>query len=308
MRKYFIALLFVSFIHDSKGQGCSDAGICTIGDFYKQSGAIAIPSMKKARHELDLSFTYGTHGVNERFFQPQFNYRYNWKRKMFFEFKVPLSIAKDKSSQISNAGIGDVIATFNNVVKLHGLKSLQYSAGFRISLTNADESEKDSVYSYPMFLQPGLGSTDFLLAGNLTLANYLSVGAGLQIPFFNYNSNLIRIPVQFGQTITAEQFYRRPDAILKVTGHHQFKDVKINAGLLGIFHLEEDYYRKSSIGRYTLNGSKGTTINWNMELMYKASEKWMVSLLYAEPLKTRAVIPDGLARSRIATVKLGHSF
>jgi|GEM_PF-5989684 len=286
-------------------QGCSDAGVCTIGDFYAQRIAAAKKAIPK--NELDILFTYGTHGRYERFYQPQLNYRRIRKNGSFIEIRLPLSIARNTALDASSSGIGDMTATYNNKFNLNKNHSVKYSLGLRISLSSANKKDSKSDYSYPMSLQTGLGTTDLLAAASYDINKYISVGTGVQVPFLQYNKNVIPVDLFSMPIVTANDYHRQPDALLKLTGHYQWKKLKLNGGALAIFHLGNDYYNLGS-SRYILRGSNGTTLNWNIEPSYAISKKCTISIPYAEPFKTRSNIPDGLARSRILSPKVTWGF
>ena len=295
----FPALLLIAS-YSSYAQGCSDAGICTIGNFNTLHGENT-SSMNKYRNEIDISYTYATHLANERFSQPQLNYRYIKKNSAFYELRIPFNIATRKTPSISTYGLGDMIATYNNHFPNKNHIELNYSLGLRVSFSDASTSDSKSLFSYPMFLQSGLGTTDIIAALNYDPYKYLSIGTGIQYPIIQYNTNIINL-TNGTDMITGTGFRRKPDALFKLTAHYPAGKVLFNLGALSIFHLHDDYYNTSS-GKYYLRGSKGITLNWNAEINYSITERSGVSLLYAEPLKTRPNIPDGLARSKVINIK-----
>jgi hypothetical protein len=298
----FVLVLSLN-VHTVMAQGCSDAGVCTIGDRYNHP-----PNYARAvnyKHELDISFTYATHGRNERFYQPQFNYRYKQNSQSFIELRIPLNIANANS--ITVTGIGDLTATWNSQFRITKKNSIKYAVGLRASLTSADKHKADSAYSYGMELQNGLGTTDLLAALCYDLGKYISFGTGVQMPLMQYNKNRLQLdPNSFPYTI--ENYRRKPDALLKITGHYAWDKLKLNTGLLAIFHLGNDHYTNPMWGKYVLEGSKGTTLNWTADINYAFTKQWMFGLLYARPFQTRKNIPDGLARTMIINAKLTYSF
>lgn len=305
MKIILCSLALSLFANGIMAQGCSDAGVCTIGDFYAQR--IADAKKKALKNEIDLSFTYGTHGKFENFYQPQLNYRHIKKNGSFFEIRLPFSISRNTALAATNSGIGDITTTYNNKFSLSKDHPIKYSLGLRISLSNADKSDGKSAYSYPMALQNGLGTTDLLAAASYDIGKYFSIGTGVQVPVFQYNKNVAVFYPAGAAPIIGEGYRRNPDALLKLTGHYQLKQLKINGGVLGIFHVANDHYNTAA-GKYLLLNSQGTTLNWTIDLSYPISKQWMLGLLYAEPLKTRTNIPDGLARSRIVSPKITYSF
>ena len=306
MKIFFCATLLLLSVHSLQAQGCSDAGFCTAGDFNSQHKSSA--SGISYKNELDITFNYASHGKNERFYQPQLNYRFIKKNRAFFEFRLPLSTAKNTSSGVSTTGIGDILATYNHRFSVSKKNKIDYSVGFRVSLSDASKKAGNATASYPMYLQTGLGTTDFIAVANYDIIKYISIGAGLQLPLFQYNNNKAIFSNSTGTGfITGEGYRRKPDALLKLTGHYQLGKLKINGTVLNIFHLADDYYNTSN-GKYSLTQSKGSTINLALDLSYAAGKKITLGILYASPYKTRKNIPDGLARSVVISPKLTIAF
>ncbi|MEP6676365.1 MAG: hypothetical protein ABJA78_14470 [Ferruginibacter sp.] len=295
-----ITLLLLIFSGSAAAQGCSDAGFCSLSAFHSSQ-----PAKKQTKNELLLSYTYSTHLKNERFYQPQLNYKRFTKNESFFEFRLPFNTAKDKFNNISNSGIGDLTTTFNGRFKIKN-KVVDYSAGLRISLSDASDEMKNSAVSLPMFLQSGLGTTDLLAIVNYHVSKYFGIGTGLQAPLFQYNRNQIILSGN-QMIISAEGFRRKPDALLKLTGNYNFWKLQFTGALLGIYHLGNDHYN-SMQGKYILAGSEGTTLNFSIETSYEIGKNCRLSFLFAEPFKTRSNIPDGLARSKVFNPKLSFNF
>src|SRR5438067_13706276 len=103
--------LFTLTPQHTEAQGCSDAGFCTVGHINNHEPQLVKQSMHK--HEVDITYIYGTHGKDQRFYQPQINYRLI-KKSGYFEIRLPLNIAKNISTGISTTGIGDAITTYNS--------------------------------------------------------------------------------------------------------------------------------------------------------------------------------------------------
>lgn len=304
--KYILFAAFIIMIgNTARCQGCSDAGICTAGNFYANH-TLVLPKQKN-KSEIDLAFNYGTHQKDERFYQLQVNYRFIKSNGSFFEFRLPFNIAKNRSSGISVKGIGDIVATYNNKFSIAKIKHIDYSLGLRISFSNADRTDGKNMYSYPMTLQAGLGTTDLIAAASYDICPYLSIGTGIQLPLLQYNKNNIPLYTLGATVINGDGYKRKPDALLKLTGHYITGKLKLNGGLLSIFHLADDYYN-TLYGKYDLMNSKGSTINWTIDASYPFAKKYIINLIYAEPIKTRSNIPDGLARSRIFNTKITWAF
>ena len=296
-----VFVLTYCFMKVSMAQGCSDAGFCTLSGFHGNAEL-----EKQFKNELTVSYTYSTHLKNERFYQPQLNYKFIRSNGNSFELRLPYNMAKDKSTGNSNGGIGDLTATYNGRFTINNT-AVNYSGGLRISFSDAAKA-KNAVVSLPMFLQNGLGTTDLLAIVNYNVSKYFAIGTGIQAPLLQYNKNKIVLYEIPGTIIIGEEFRRKPDALLKLTGNYNISKLKLMGSLLGIFHLGNDYYNTTTQGKFILNGSSGITLNYSLEAAYPLSKRCRLSMLYAEPFKTRSNIPDGLARSRIFNPKVSFSF
>jgi len=308
MRSIFCSVVLLFTVTLVNAQGCSDAGFCTAGNFnamHYDSGDIKIKERKK---EIDVSINYGTHLPYENFYQLQLNYRRIKNNAAYFELRLPLNIALNTNTNISNSGIGDIMITYNDGLFKKRPGRFSYASGLRISFTDASKKAANSNFSLPMSLQNGLGTTDIIAVLNYDIIKYLSFTSGIQYPVLQYNKHKTSFTDPGNTTIVvAENYRRKPDALLKATGHHQVGQFKINAGILAIFHLANDHYNIAA-GKYILQNSKGTTLNWTADINYLAGKNLIVTVLYAEPFKTRTNIPDGLARSSVLSGKLSLAF
>ncbi len=303
--KYLITLVLTNFFAIyTNAQGCSDAGVCTIGDFHNRNSTVT----KKGYHknELDLVYTVSSHGKNEKFYQPQINYRNFRSSRTYIEARLPINSATDKAINKSITGLGDAIVSWNSFFKAGKKNNIKYTLGLRISLTDAAAKNATATTSYPMTLQTGLGSTDLLAAISYDVVKYLTISGGIQTPIINYNKNSILINTGTG-FVTGKEYHRKSDALVKLTGKFSSHKFKANASLINIFHLADDYYKTTS-SKYTLTGSKGLTVDAALELLYGISPKTKIGVTFAQPLKTRKVIPDGLARSQVIIPKITFAF
>ncbi len=299
-----VSVLFFSM--QLQAQGSSDPGVGTIGNF----NAPRHDSSFTKKNEVDLMFTYGTYKTNEKYYIPQINYRLFNKKGSFLELRLPVNSAKDASLGKTVTGMGDVTATYNSRLKIKNVK-IGYSFGVRVSTSNANEDNGITSASYPMNLQPSLGSTDFLIAANYDFCKFLSVAAGAQIPIIQNNKNEFPLYLDGVYNTDLQGFRRQPDAMLKLTGHYAIGKFKANLGVTSIFHLANDYYDHSviSANNYKLSGSSGTTVNGVLELNYMVSKTFGVGFTYAENIASRSNnTTDGLERTRIFSPKVTFGF
>src|ERR1700709_1825240 len=156
-----LAALLPFFGYQLYAQTGGDPGVGTIGNFDSPRH----DSASHYKNEADILYTYGTSAGGLRYSTPQINYRAFGKKGSFFEFRVPVNSSKNTSTDQSNTGLGDIMATYNNSFRINKTR-LKYSFGLRVSVSDANKGEGITSNSYPMDLQYSLGSTDFLIAAS----------------------------------------------------------------------------------------------------------------------------------------------
>lgn len=286
----FILAGMVSF-HAAPGQGCSDAGFCTSGALEAPADTVTTPQM------LTLLLPVGMGEDDVVVFTPALQYDYTFNSTWSVQAKFTLNYA---SGTLANAfGPGDLYVTGLYSFKHTSPGQWKLSLGTKLPLQDGNLKHKDQ--PLPMVYQSSLGTTDVILGVSWSNPTWF-FSAGWQQPVSGSNGNQF-LPSQW-DTPSAEaylptrDFDRKGDVLLRITYQLTLrKNLSLQPGLLGIYHLGEDtYYDPATNRRTALAGSKGSTVNATVAVHWK-TRKLTVGLTGGTPLATRDARPDGLTRS-----------
>lgn len=365
MRRIFF-LIFILLFHFGKtstyAQGCSDAGVCTIGSLslvqfklellpfdenklpllqnedpgidtsktikltdstlrtfkYAEPNVLANDSLKSKKvvaqkytyqypkyfFQLSTSIGKGDRGVIVSTTQLEANMRLVDK-KLFAQIKLPYTYITGDLGNTS--GIGDITigATYIAFAKIKS--SLSFSGGVKIP-TNDANLAKDTL-PLPMVYQTSLGTTDMLIGAKYTFKKW-DFTLGYQHAFnANKNEYLYRTTKDsstYNSYFESNKLMRSDDAIFRVNRTFILKKINMNAGLLFIYHLKNDSYVNHLNQRQTIKDSDGLTLNLNFAAITPITKKLDFVFIYASPVITRKVRPDGLTRKFI--VQIGFKY
>ena len=364
MKKEILAFLFVlsCFANTQlNAQGCSDAGVCTIGSLslvqfklellpfdenklpllqnedpgidtsksvkvndsilrtfkYEEPNHIKTDSsrkivLQKYTHkypkyffQLSTSIGKGDRGVIISTTQFEANMRLVDK-KLFAQIKLPYTYITGNLGNTS--GIGDITigATYIAFAKIKS--NLSLSGGIKIPTNNANIA-KDTL-PLPMVYQTSLGTTDILIGAKYAFKKW-DFTLGYQHAFnANNNEYLYRTTkdsIVYNSYFESNRLMRADDAIFRVNRTFIVKKINMNAGLLFIYHLKDDSYINKLNQRQTLKGSEGLTLNLNFAAVVPMTKKFDFIFVYASPVVTRKVRPDGLTRKFVVQIGLKYN-
>lgn len=287
---FCIALILVSVL--LRAQGCSDAGFCTLGNFkplYENS----------SKQKLTLSFANGIGDEGVYVFTPAVQYDIRLNKQWQLQTKATANYA---SGNLGSAfGLGDFYLSGTYILKNKSKWQSSFLFGIKIPF-NTSNLKQDGK-SLPMQYQSSLGTFDVIGGYTITNQKWLFATA-LQLPLSGKNNNNF-LPAYFANTAAlkypkSNDFDRKADVLLRANYNiKQSNKIKLNAGLLGIYHLGKDTYIDGNISNKPLeiNGSDGLTLNITGAAQFALSKKIDVGLLAGVPLVVRDVRPDGLTRS-----------
>lgn len=287
----FLALLLYS--HNSGAQGCSDAGICSIGSTYTAS------DIKK--NQLEFSSVFGAGEADVSYISPYISYSRNFNGRWAASLKVTSSFASGSFGK--RGSVGDALAKVHFRPSIERAYKWSYTVGAKLPFNRANL--KINNHPLPMDYQSSLGTFD--LIGDVGL-NYKSwdFNAAIQLPLFNINANsYISDYAGTDDFATTNLFVRKPDALLRGTYTIKIKNEKFifKPNLLLIYHLGEDTYEDIYGKRMAIHGSQGLTVNGNLITAY-TFKAGSLELSVATPFVVRDARPDGLTRAY--TVAIGY--
>ncbi len=305
MNKLIIALgilWLTSF--EIKAQGCSDAGFCSL-QYGGSKSPFNTATKKMPKNSLQVEVTYGLGEGDVTSITPAITYSRVLNSTLTWNNKINLGYYDGNLG--SNTNIGDLISTLSIKGTSNEKMSTDYILGFKVPFTSAND--KIANKALPLAYQSSLGTVDLVAGTNVTIKKLELTGA-LQIPVSGRNNNSYfkqNIADTFSST---NNFLRRPDALLRAAYNIPLKNGKVNfkPNLLAVYHLGEDKFTSALGSDVNLTGSKGFTLNANIQAAAKVSANSVLNLSLASPLVVRKIRPDGLTRSFTATVSFTTNF
>lgn len=297
---FLLIIVLSAIIYIARGQGCSDAGFCTLGSF--KSGGL--DSTSRFRNQLKVGVSYGSADHSISIFGTHFDYQRVLNKKLVLNAK--LSSLSQSGNGISAFGFSDL---FLNVdYPIHEIGKL--TVGFKLPLN--DGSKFRDNLPLPMDYQSSLGTLDFLLGISRELNNF-HLALAFQLPLSQNQNEFIAedYPADspLKQFQTTNRFIRRGDMMVRVayplTINNNFK---ITPGLLPIIHLGKDKYTDKQGIERAIDGSQGLTLNGTVHIDYEMNDKHSIQLNAGAPFIVRKERPDGLTRGFIAALEYRRKF
>lgn len=282
------------------GQGCSDAGFCTVsglkpGSFDTLSGSknkLAFGgSIAKADHDISILGNY-----------------LEFSRSISSKFSIHSKITsiRQEGNQISNFNLSDLYFSSNFILN----KYSKILVGFKIPLTNANKIKDD--YSLPMDYQSSLGTFDLILGLNFKIKQLqLAIGYEQALTknkneFLAENHSTSSILNDFQST---NHYSRKADVLARLAYPYMLlTKLKITPAVLAIYHVANDKYDNAFNTTLEIPGSKGLTLNGNLFIDYELHPKHTVQLSGGFPFVVRDNRPDGLTRKFVLNLEYGFTF
>jgi len=298
MKKIIVISLLSFLVQGAFGQGCSDAGICSIGNGFKNAN--------DHKNTLEVATIFGAGEADVTYFSPYISYTRKVSERFSWSSKVTFSSATGSFG--TRASFGDAYLIGNYRFREKKNRQWSITSGWKIPFTTANL--KINGNSLPLDYQASLGTFDWLLSTNLKY-NKWDFNTAIQVPVFNNNKNSYF--KEFSGTDdfpSTNLFERRADALFRTTYTLQTASKKwiFKPNILFIYHLGEDTFENRFGIREKISGSDGLTINGNLISSYALTPNSVLEVSVATPFVVRDVRPDGLTRSFVFALQYNISF
>ena len=280
-----IAIVFTSF--SSFAQGCSDAGICSVGRAFETT-------QDDFKNSFEVATIFGVGEANITYISPFLAYTRKLNERISLSTKVTFSSATGDFG--TSSGLGDAFLIGNYTFKEKNNKQWNAMVGWKVPFNNSDLKHNGN--SLPLDYQSSLGTVDLFLGTNLKYKKW-DFNAVLQIPVFNNNSNSYFAETSGNTDFSSTNlFERKPDALVRATYSIKTANQKFTfkPNVLFIYHLGEDTFENILGNRETIAGSDGLTLNGNLITTYNFNKQNSIELSLATPFVIREERPDGLTR------------
>ena len=274
-----------------RAQGCSDAGICTMGSM--RTGATTTAQQRTIYTSLSSSIGIGEQGVTILHAVPEVTL------PLFDNgiLRASIPLVRASGSLGTNEGIGDASINYTHSLYRDDDMEMGLTAGMRVA-TGTTNAERSTGKALPMPYQTGLGTTD-LVVGLSAIIDQWTLAAGYQRVVVDRNSNTYH-DEGLGY-FTSHQLRRGDDAMLRVSRRFEVGGVDLAPSVLAIYRVQGD-----RVMNVNVEGSSGLTLNVAFAAMTSISERFNLRLDLASPIVVRKVRADGLTRAFVATLEMSY--
>ncbi|WP_300565917.1 hypothetical protein [Flavobacterium sp.] len=283
----------------SYAQGCSDAGICSVGNSFSNE-------IQESKNGIELGSIFGKGEADVISISSYITYTRNFSERFSLSGKVTYSQA---SGEFGTRGqFGDAYAIGN--YKFKKMTNKQWSSLFGFKFPFSSANLKINGYPIPLDYQASLGTFDAIVGITFNYKKW-DFNSALQLPIINNNKNSYFKEYSGTDDFPSTNlFERKPDVLFRSNYTLKTTNQKFTfrPNLLFIYHLGEDSYKNIFGNRERISGSEGLTINGNLITSYSINSKSSIELSLATPFVVRTIRPDGLTRSITAGFTYKRSF
>ena len=293
MKKIKLLLLLSILNGMSYAQGCSDAGICSVGNSFTSE-------VKENKNGVEVGSVFGMGEADVTTILQYITYTRNFSEKFSLSGKVTYSQA---SGDFGTRGqFGDAFLIGNYTFKKNTNKEWSTLLGFKFPFSSSNLKIND--YPIPLDYQASLGTFDAIAGINFNYKRW-DFNAAVQLPVINNNKNsYFKEYSGTNDFPSTNLFERKPDIVFRAmyTLKTPSQKFTFKPNVLFIYHLGEDSYENIFGNREKIIGSDGLTINGNLISSYVINPNNSIELSLATPFLVRTIRPDGLTRSITAAL------
>ncbi len=300
MRLLLIALYLILQSLVLKGQGCSDAGACSIQTFDFED------DLSSPQRKISLSFDQNV-ALGEKFIfisQSTLGVQYSITSYTRVELRIPFIFTYGNLGYTS--GVGDMILSVSQDFFRDKKFQLTGVLGGRLKTNNSNFSFDNQ--PLPMAYQTSLGTYDIILGTQYTRAKW-NLYIAYQHPF-GRNASEYLVPEyetdQDKQYFESAHLKRGDDLYLRAQYNLSLKkhnSIKFN--LLTIYRIQKSEIIKND-ENIILDGSNGLTVNPGIIYSKQLKNTHELSFLLAFPIIDRAYRADGLTRNIIFGLRINN--
>ena len=284
----------------SYGQGCSDAGFCTINSFKPKSS----DSMEVLNNQFKIGAFFGKADNSISVYGNYLEYNRQLNKK--FGLDAKLTTIAQYGNGISVFGLSDIFLNANYKAN----EKVKLTLGAKIPLSDASNTRNN--LPLPMDYQASLGTFDLIFGIGYEFKK-IQVVAAIQQPLTQNNNQFIATNYQINSELrtfqSTNKFERSGDILLRLSYPINLNSkLKLTPSILPIYHLKNDKYTDEFNVKQEIKGSQGLTLNGNAYIDYEINSKNIIQLNLGMPFIVRDSRPDGLTRSFISNIEYRIKF
>ncbi len=315
MKKIVFLIAFGAITTSLLGQGCSDAGFCTMGAMKPDQ-----PFNKKVALKLraiDLNFYRGTTSLTPVIYVATADMSFSINSKNSVQIKLPYQAITGRLANTS--GMGDVSLCYTRNMYTSDQFDLNLSLGGKIRSNKSDKSS-DEGFPLPMYYQTSLGTYDLISGLSLINRKWL-FATGIQVPLNQNNNQFLwgawatsdEEPDYIKKYARAKELKRGIDVMLRIERNFRFSRLNFTMGLLPIYRITNDEISLKNpltgeFERVKPDGAKGLAMSGIFTTGYSFNAQSGIKLLLGRKFVQRSENPDGLTREFVTSFTYYYRF
>ena len=314
LHKIFFGAFAFLMVQLSLGQGCSDAGFCTMGALrpdqpYQQRGNLKLRSLQFTQYMGITRFQDLIHVSNLEF-------NISLPKEIELQAKLPYQFINGPLG--SNNSLSDISLGLTRPITRQEKFAILASVGTKLPTNKADVS-RDGAH-LPMYYQTSLGTIDFIAGISFKTKKWLfATGYQQQVVDLNENDFSWAPWKQHGLFDIAQRYKpskdlkRGKDVMFRIERNFNYSKFNFYVGLLDVWRLTPDEFTSPKTGETekvedTVETSKGHAVTLLTGFGYNLSTRSSIKLLFGQRLIKRDFNPDGLSREQVFTVGYLYKF
>lgn len=301
-----ILIACICSIDKGYGQGCSDAGFCTMGAMRPNQ---QFSSKKIIRlRSVELLQYVGFTEFKDLIFTTLVDVNFSVEKHGSAQLKLPFTSVS--GSLANTSGFADISYSYTHALVEKQKYQILATLGGKIPTNNADKKSADG-RPLPMYYQTSLGTYDVVAGASLIARNWL-FAAGYQ-QALTQAGNEFRWSEWKGSSQRTEaltyppawRLTRGSDVMARV--ERNFRSTKWNAylGLLAIYRITKDEISKGNeTTRIAVAKTIGPAVTALSGIGYKFSSSTAIKGMFGQKITNRNTNPDGLSREWVATLSI----
>jgi len=315
MNKYIVLAFLMVILTSAKGQGCSDAGFCTMGAMKPDQDYNKRIDFKL--RSISINAYYGTTTLTPIVKVLTADATFSLGDKTFVQIKIPYQTVTGNLGETS--GLGDISLSLSRTMLNTSKGTLSATIGTKIPSNDSDLENNNTPFGVggdlPMYYQVSLGSYD-LIAGAAWINDKWLFATGIQIAL-TQNKNDFR----WGQWAEyPDQSYllaydlsndllRGIDVMIRVERNWRFTNFNFSFGLLPIYRITKDERLNFNTNeRQKEPGTTGLALSMLFGAGYNFNINNGIKLIIGKKLIDRDVNPDGLTRNEVYSFTYVYRF
>lgn len=287
-----VSIFIIAISGRVNSQGCSDAGICSIGGLKQHHS----DTMSWVKNSVNVGLGYGLAQYEVNILNGLLEYSHHFSAHFTVSAKATYSLLSGPVA--TNSGLSDFYLT----AQYKFSSNISPVLGIKLPFTHSDKSWRNK--PLPMSYQTSLGTADLLAGISLTRKKW-TFSMGIQYPFVQNNNAFSKAKYDTtsidNRYIDTRGYTRKPDAMFRAYYYWQLKspDWEVIPGVLFIFHSANDTYEDNNSNSVEILKSKGLTVNLNAQITYRIHTSGKLKLVLGAPIVSRKSRPEGLSQATI---------